>query len=64
MRLRSLRKLEEIELKKELTQLQNELNNLNNLLLNSEEQWKIIHSDIKNLKKNLWIYQIEKQILE
>merc|ERR1711965_1070875 len=42
MRLRSLRKLEEIELKKELTQLQNELNNLNNLLLNSEEQWKII----------------------
>ena len=51
MRLRSLRKLEEIELKKELTQLQNELNNLNNLLLNSEEQWKIIHSDIKNLKK-------------
>jgi len=51
MRLRSLRKLEEIELKKELNQLQNELNNLNNLLLNSEEQWKIIHSDIKQLKK-------------
>ena len=51
MRLRSLRKLEEIELKKELSTLQNELNNLQNLLENFDEQWRIIHSDIKSLKK-------------
>ena len=52
MRLRSLRKLEEIELKKELSSLQNELNNLQNLLENFDEQWKIIYSDIKSLKKD------------
>jgi topoisomerase IV subunit A len=52
MRLRSLRKLEEIELKKELSTLQNELNNLQNLLENSDEQWRVIHSDIKSLKKD------------
>ena len=52
MRLRSLRKLEEIELKKELSTLQNELSNLQNLLENSDEQWKVIHSDIKSLKKD------------
>ena len=51
MRLRSLRKLEEIELKKELSTLQNELNNLQNLLENFDEQWRVIHSDIKSLKK-------------
>ena len=51
MRLRSLRKLEEIELKKELSTLQNELSNLQNLLRNSDEQWRVIHSDIKSLKK-------------
>ena len=52
MRLRSLRKLEEIELKKELSTLQNELNNLQNLLENFDEQWRIIYSDIKSLKKD------------
>ncbi|MDC0457396.1 DNA topoisomerase IV subunit A [Alphaproteobacteria bacterium] len=52
MRLRSLRKLEEIELKKELSALQNELSNLQNLLENFDEQWKIIYSDIKSLKKD------------
>ena len=51
MRLRSLRKLEEIELKKELSTLQNELNNLQNLLENFDEQWRVIYSDIKSLKK-------------
>ena len=52
MRLRSLRKLEEIELKKELSTLQNELSNLQNLLENFDEQWNIIYSDIKSLKKD------------
>ena len=51
MRLRSLRKLEEIELKKELSSLQNELNSLQNLLENFDEQWRVIYSDIKSLKK-------------
>ena len=52
MRLRSLRKLEEIELKRELNILQDELNNLRNLLKNYDEQWKVIHLDIKSLKKS------------
>ena len=52
MRLRSLRKLEEIELKKELNRLQDELDGLKNLLQNFDEQWKIIYSDIKSLKKS------------
>ena len=51
MRLRSLRKLEEIELRKELSQLQNEQNNLNEILNNFDAQWKAIYSDIKSLKK-------------
>ena len=51
MRLRSLRKLEEIELKKELGNLQNELQMLKGILNNADEQWKVIYSDIKDLKK-------------
>ena len=51
MRLRSLRKLEEIELKKELGNLQNELEMLKGILNNADEQWKVIYSDIKDLKK-------------
>ncbi len=51
MRLRSLRKLEEIELKKELSNLQNELETLEGILNNIDEQWKVIYSDIKDLKK-------------
>ncbi|MFL2819373.1 MAG: DNA topoisomerase IV subunit A [Candidatus Puniceispirillales bacterium] len=51
MRLRSLRKLEEIELKKELSNLQNELEMLKDILNNADEQWKVIYSDIKDLKK-------------
>ena len=51
MRLRSLRKLEEIELKKELSNLQNELEILKDILNNADEQWKVIYSDIKDLKK-------------
>ena len=51
MRLRSLRKLEEIELKKELSNLQNELETLKGILNDTDEQWKVIYSDIKDLKK-------------
>ncbi len=51
MRLRSLRKLEEIELKKELNNLQNELETLKGILNDTDEQWKVIYSDIKDLKK-------------
>jgi topoisomerase-4 subunit A len=53
MRLRSLRKLEEIELKKELDTLQTELSGLNSLLADSEKQWEIISSDTKKIKKDL-----------
>ena len=52
MRLRSLRKLEEIELRNELSKLQNEQNNLNEILNNFDAQWKEIFSEIKNLKKD------------
>ncbi len=51
MRLRSLRKLEEIELKKELSNLQHELKTLKGILNDTDEQWKVIYSDIKDLKK-------------
>ncbi|MDC3140326.1 DNA topoisomerase IV subunit A [Alphaproteobacteria bacterium] len=51
MRLRSLRKLEEIELKKELSNLQHELETLKGILNDTDEQWKVIYSDIKDLKK-------------
>ena len=46
MRLRSLRKLEEIELKKELSNLQNELETLRGILNDKDEQWKVGYSDI------------------
>ena len=42
MRLRSLRKLEEIELRNELSRLRNEQNNLNEILDNFDTQWKEI----------------------
>ena len=53
MRLRSLRKLEEIELKRELDTLQTELSSLNSLLADPEKQWEIISSDTKKIKKDL-----------
>ena len=53
MRLRSLRKLEEIELKRELDTLQTELLGLNSLLADPEKQWEIISSDTKKIKKDL-----------
>ncbi|MDA9170891.1 DNA topoisomerase IV subunit A [Alphaproteobacteria bacterium] len=53
MRLRSLRKLEEIELKRELETLQTELSGLNSLLADPEKQWEIISSDTKKIKKDL-----------
>ena len=52
MRLRSLRKLEEIELRNELSKLENEQNNLNEILNNIDAQWKEIYTDIKSLKKD------------
>ena len=52
MRLRALRKLEEIELRNELSKLQMEQNNLNEILNNFDAQWKEIYSDIKSLKKD------------
>ena len=52
MRLRSLRKLEEIELRNELSKLQDEQNNLNEILNNFDTQWKEIYSTIKSLKKD------------
>ena len=52
MRLRSLRKLEEIELRNELSKLQNEQNNLNYILSNLDAQWKQIYTDVKSLKNN------------
>ncbi len=52
MRLRSLRKLEETELRNELNKLQNEQKNLNNILKNYDAQWKEIYSDVKCLKKD------------
>ncbi len=52
MRLRSLRKLEEIELRNELNKLQNEEKDLNQILNNFDVQWKEIYSNIKSLKKD------------
>ena len=52
MRLRSLRKLEEMELRNELKKLQIEQNNLNEILKNFDAQWKEIYSDIKSLKRD------------
>ena len=53
MRLRSLRKLEEIELKKERTKLINENNNLKLILKDKNNQFKEISNEIKQVKKEL-----------
>ena len=63
MRLRSLRKLEEIELRNELSKLQNEQNNLNEILDNFDTQWKEIFSEIKILREIFKIFHNEKQKL-
>ncbi len=51
MRLRSLRKLEEIEIKTEHGKLSEERNALQELLGSDDKQWDRISSEIKNVKK-------------
>ena len=51
MRLRSLRKLEEIKIKNEFDELTFEKKELVSLLNSNEEQWKFISNEIKDLKK-------------
>jgi topoisomerase-4 subunit A len=51
MRLRSLRKLEEIKIKNEFNDLNNKKNNLEFLLNSNDEQWGYIAEEIKILKK-------------
>ena len=51
MRLRSLRKLEEIKIKNEFDELTFEKRELLSLLNSNEEQWKFISNEIKDLKK-------------
>jgi topoisomerase IV subunit A len=51
MRLRSLRKLEEIELRKELKGLEGEESDINRLLAEDKRQWKTIAAEIAETKK-------------
>jgi topoisomerase-4 subunit A len=51
MRLRSLRKLEEIELRKELGGLEKEEDEINRLLAEDKRQWKTIAGEIGETKK-------------
>ncbi|SDF14789.1 DNA topoisomerase IV subunit A [Thalassobaculum litoreum] len=51
MRLRSLRKLEEIELRKEHEQLSAERDDLNDLLGNEERRWKVIGQQIGEIRR-------------
>ena len=51
MRLRSLRKLEEIEIKSENDGLKKERADLNKLIKNKDLRWKKISSEISNIKK-------------
>ncbi len=53
MRLRSLRKLEELELKKEEKDLIIEKEKLEEILTNNKEKTKYLINDIKNIKTNL-----------
>lgn len=50
-RLRSLRKLEEMELRKELDALSNERTELESLLADEGKQWKAIAAQVRELKK-------------
>ncbi len=51
MRLRSLRKLEEFEIKREHDQLSAEKKELKSLLANEDKRWAVISEEIKELKK-------------
>ncbi|MDH5188287.1 MAG: DNA topoisomerase IV subunit A [Rhodospirillaceae bacterium] len=52
MRLRQLRKLEEIEIKTEHDTLSKEKKELNSLLRNEDKRWKIIADEIDEIKKD------------
>jgi DNA topoisomerase IV subunit A (EC 5.99.1.3) len=51
MRLKSLRKLEEMQIKQELDSLETEKQGLQALLASEEQQWQTIADDIRDLKK-------------
>jgi topoisomerase-4 subunit A len=51
MRLRALRKLEEMEIRKEHTELTKEQKGLKGLLKSDDEQWSLISEDIKKVKE-------------
>ena len=58
-RLRSLRKLEEMELKRELSNLTDEQTKLNALMASEGAQWKTISTQIRDVKK---IYALDTEI--
>ena len=58
-RLRSLRKLEEMELKRELSNLTDEQTKLNALMSSESAQWKSISTQIREVKK---IYALDTEI--
>lgn len=51
MRLRSLRKLEEMEIKREHDLLAKEQKELNAILASEEKQWEVIAAEVKDIKK-------------
>ena len=52
MRLRSLKKLEEIKIKEEFDALQNDKASINKLLKSDKLQWSMVSQEIKEIKKN------------
>jgi len=54
MRLRSLRRLEEVELVKERDSLMEERANLEDLLADTSQQWNKIAEEIRETKKTIW----------
>ena len=52
MRLRSLKKLEEIKIKEEFDALQNDKTSINKLLKSDKLQWSMVSQEIKEIKKN------------
>ncbi len=50
-RLRALRKLEEMELRRELQELSEERKDIDNLLADEDRQWKVIAAQVRDLKK-------------
>ncbi|WP_417317625.1 DNA topoisomerase IV subunit A [Emcibacter sp.] len=50
MRLRSLRKLEEMEIRREYAELEAEKNELEELLASEEKQWNVISDGVKGIK--------------